>query len=277
MAALAEMPRHEQAAAEDSPALNKFREAMGASRFARMMATYILVDELERAHPEQHAELISRYAKAAGTSMDAMRVDLRWAREIPENILRGVFAAEAIPELEWSERITISHLRAAGRAQHPTGRPLDPMERAAWLLSAYDADETSGEFEDRLRALGYLKARKRHDFGEDAEAEEEHIQKGRAAIAYLIRCMGGDYGPTVAQKIVGTWQRRTKNLVADDSLARVLEAMATSLRENGQDVGVALKGPGPFKAAATLRKAADLLDARRPGAEFTLTEEVQRP
>ena len=274
--AVSEMSHHEQDHAEESPALRKFREAMGASRFSRLMATYVLMDELD-ANLCEEEETLRRFAKAAGTSPEAMQADLRWARAIAESDLRGAFAAEAIADLEWSERITLEHLRTIARAVYPDGGPLTSEERARWLVSAYHADETSAEFKDHLRKAGLLKARQPKAL--PAEEEERLIMEGRSMISQLVDLLSGDRGQNVAKKVRASFQRRMK--VLGDTLDRpetagaLLIAAGQALMESDQDIDISetmgrRRPDKPFQAVALLEFLLGEYRTKRAGATFTL-------
>lgn len=274
--ALSDMPRHEQDHAEESPALRKFRVAMGASRFSRLMATYVLMDELD-ANLCDEEEIVRRFAKAAGTSPEAMQADLRWARAIVEADLRGAFAAEGIPDLEWSERIALEHLRTIARAVHPDGRPLASQERARWLVGAYHADETSAEFKDSLRKAGLLKARQPKAL--PAAEEERLIMEARSAIGQLVDLMAGDRGEQVAKKVRLSWQRRSKVLGGamerPETAGALLVAAGQALMMSGQDIDISSmmtrRRPGrPFQVGALLEFILGEYRAKMPAAAFTL-------
>jgi hypothetical protein len=279
---VAEMSVSEQNWADESPALIKFRQAVGGSRLLRTLATYVLRDEIADSPQQAHEEIYKRFAEAAGTSIDALRVDVSWARKILEDDLRGAFAAEDIPEVEWSERISLGHLRAIGRANHRNGDPLDSMERVTWLLSAYHANQSAGEFTDHLRMMGYLQPKRQKRFGaEDAAKEEEHVIKGREAAGYLQKCLAGDYGPYVQDKITKSWIRReaglptqlTKPTTAD----MLLIAMGEALRSQGVDVDLSAlmkrRGDKPIKVMAFLEFLAGEFKREHPDAEFRLGDE----
>jgi len=271
------MSREEQRQADESPNRLKFGQAMGASRFARTMAVYYIVDELREKPQAQHEEIILSYAELAGTSPEAMKVDLGWARKINEKDLRWAFNQEGISDTQWCQRIGLGHLRTVARAEHPNGLGLSSEERVAWLVGCYHAAEGAGAFEDRLRAGGYLPVRKVKRFGaEDGAKEAERIIKGREAAAYVARCLAGDYGLHVQAKIAKSWERRAESLNGlapiPDTAMTFLEALADAARTAGIDVALPKipQAGHPYNLAKTLRSVAELLDQTRPGAEFAI-------
>lgn len=285
MMPISEMTPEEQNRADESPALRKFGQAMGASRFARMMATYILLDELDQAVPERAEELFLAYAEKGGTSIDALKVDMGWARKIEERDLRWAFRQEGIADTEWSERIGLGHLRTIARAKLPDGRNMTSEERVAWLLSAYHANQSAASFEDQLRAEGRIQPRAVKRFGaEDGAKEEEQIVKAREAMAYLLRCLGGDHGPYVQERVQKSWTRRSANLpdepIKPTSAASLLIALGESLRRQGTDIDLSgmlakRKADKPIKAAALLEYLAAEFKRQHPGAEFQIGEEAK--
>lgn len=278
MATITEMPRSEQDQEYESPALIKFGEAMGASRFARIMAIYLLKDELE-AHPkEMHAEIYTRFARKGGTSVEALQQDIRWARKIEEKDLRGVFEEHQIAGNEWAERLSLGHLRAVGRAVDPkTNQPLTSRRRVELLLECYYQALSAAQFEDALRQAGYLPPKKtqgRRFTPEDAAKENEIVLQMRDAMSFLIRCMSGDFGEAVQQKALRSWEQRAQVVpeFQPTMASSLLHILADEMRRQGKDIDLSAvlkrRANKPIETATFLKWLAEQYVRRYPGATF---------
>lgn len=283
MATISEMDRQEQDRADHPPALLMFRKAVGAGRLSKLMSVYILLDQLDPGSLDDPDARVAQYANEVGTSIEAMQMDLRWARAIREEDLRAAFAREGIGELEWPTRIKVEHMRTISKATHPDGRPLKSEEMVQWLVDAYHAHDSAATLKDNLRKAGLIQARKsRRDTAAQRARDEENIVKARAAIGLLVECMRGEKGPHVQKKILASWQRRSQ--VVADTISRpstataMIRHIAGVLEEQGidLDIGEALAErekarPGaPIPVHAILAWIASELKRKQPGVEFTL-------
>lgn len=286
MTTLSEMPPAEQAKADESPALRAFGEAWGYSRFMRWMAIYILRDELQGQPRTVQTEILNRFATKVRTSSSALRADLPWSRKIEEKDLRSAFQREKIPDSEWSERIGVTHLRAAARAQHPDGRPMTSPERCKLLVDAFHAGMSAVELEEDLRRQGRLEAKRLRQPGRpDGDVEAEKVLEAQRAVRLVAACLAGEYGPYVQAAVARSWAHREENLpdrVEPTTACTLVPLVMDALRRSERDVDLrallARQGHRPLRVARLFRRLADKYEAEHPGARVNLSQEtVARP
>lgn len=284
MPTVTDIPQEECALFDENPTLIKFGEAMGASRFVRMTAIYLLRETLEAAPREAHEDICLAFAEKGGMSVEVLKTDLRWAMKIEQADLLTALEREAITPTDWAERISLGHLRAVGRAAHPSGRQLTSTERVELLIESYHAAYSAAEFEDDLRRRGYLRARasKKRFTAADGAREEEIVMRGREALDFVVRCLSGEFGPMVQTKIARSWERREidrSDRMVPDSACTALYRLADELRRQGMDLDLsgvlARKGSAPADVAGLLDYLARLYRRRFPGARVSLLPPVE--
>lgn len=272
------MPEDEQFLVDENPNLIQFGHAMGASRYARMMAIYLLKETLAGAPKEVHEDIYRSFAEKGGTSVEALKADMAWANKILQSDLESALEREGISATEWSERISLGHLRTVARAVGRDGRPLSSWARVNLLLEGYHGAYTAAEFEDYLRERGHLpqKRTKKRFTAEDGAREEEMVMRGREAISYIVRCMAGAYGPYVQAKVQQSWARRHEptDEPVPDSACTLLLLLAERMRREGKDIDLGpvlrKKKSASIDVAALLRYLAKEYEQKYPGASFNL-------
>lgn len=221
----------------------------------------------------------------------------RWAEwciipaRIPRHVLEDPdigFARTPEGKPTWCNQLTWSHLLTAAEAGGKKVDRYSPEERVSWLVTASDEHMNNDEFEDWLRKQGVIQTRQRKTFTvEDGAQEEERINRGREAAKYLQKCLRGDYGPHVQERIGKSWARKEDALpeqaAAPTTVCTALIAMCEQLRAKGQDIDLTRKlaqrrkeRPGePISAPAFLEWAAGLVKERLLEAEFTLPDAAE--
>lgn len=102
MPTVTDIPQEECALFDENPTLIKFDEAMGASRFVRMTAIYLLRETLEAAPREAHEDICLAFAEKGGMSVEVLKTDLRWAMKIEQADLLTALEREAITPTDWA-------------------------------------------------------------------------------------------------------------------------------------------------------------------------------
>lgn len=225
--------------------------------------------------PGPRLSLLNEVGSQRNIAADRLEEWLLVPERIPWEMLNRAFAPTPQGEPSWHLSLTWTHLEKVAKVGGVKENLYGPIQRVRWLVMVADNEWSTADLDNYLRKEGHIKARAQKSFTPEAEAKDaERVNLGREAAAYLQKCLAGDYGPEVREKVGKSWTKREAAITPalPDKASGLFRWIADQLEQSGKDIDIsrnmaarmASKPDEPIALHVAARWATDRLAQERP-------------